>query len=155
MGNPTVEKFQLAGSLSTEALDQIFLAAHTQQAWLDRAVDPGILKKLYNMIKLAPTCVNGSPMRVLFVQSYAEKEKLLPSLLEKNIEKTRAAPVTAIIAQDLEWYEQLAKLSPHVDFKPLYVNNKPLSDETALRNSSLQGAYLMIGARALGCCDGE
>jgi 3-hydroxypropanoate dehydrogenase len=137
-------------SISTEALNQIFLSAHTHHGWQDRPVATATLQKLYNLIKWAPTCVNGSPMRVIFIQSQEEKEKLLPCLLEKNAEKTLRAPVTAIIAHDLEWYEHLGKLSPHFDYKPLFANNKALSDETALRNSSLQGAYLMIGARGLG-----
>jgi 3-hydroxypropanoate dehydrogenase len=138
------------GFLSPEALGQLFLDARTHHVWQDRPVTKPLLRTLYDLVKWAPTCVNGSPVRLLFITSPLEKLKLLPCLMEKNIEKTRLAPVTAIIAYDLAWYEHLDVLSPHFDYKPMFKSNSTLSETTAFRSSSLQGAYLMLGARALG-----
>jgi 3-hydroxypropanoate dehydrogenase len=138
------------GSLSAEALAQLFLDARTHHAWQDRPVTDLVLRKLYDLVKWAPTSVNGSPARILFIKSPLEKAKLLPCLMEKNVEKTRFAPVTVIVAYDLLWFENLDILSPHFDYKPMFKSNQALSDATAFRNSSLQGAYLMMGARALG-----
>lgn len=130
--------------------DQLFTDARTHHGWLDRPVTEATLKQLYDLVKWAPTCVNGSPMRLVFIQSSEAKEKLRPCLLEKNIQKTLSAPVTAIVAQDMAWYEKLDVLSPHFDYKPMFKGNPALSDTAALRNSSLQGAYLIIAARAIG-----
>lgn len=138
------------GSLSPEALEQLFLDARTHHSWQDRPVNDLILHKLYDLVKWAPTCVNGTPARILFIKSQLEKAKLLPCLMEKNVEKTRLAPVTAIIAYDLAWFESLDVLSPHFDYKPMFSSNIPLNEATAFRSGTLQGAYLMIGARALG-----
>lgn len=130
--------------------DKLFTNARTHHGWQDRDVDEVILRQLYDLSKWAPTCVNGSPMRVVFVKSSEAKEKLLPCLMEKNIEKTRTAPVTAIIAQDMAWLEWLDVLSPHFDYKTVFKSNPTLSDTTAFRNSSLQGGYFIIAARAVG-----
>jgi 3-hydroxypropanoate dehydrogenase len=138
------------GSLSPEALGQLFLDARTHHVWQDKPISDLILRKLYDLVKWAPTCVNGAPARILFIKSHLEKTKLLPCLMEKNIEKTRLAPVTAIVAYDLTWFEYLDVLSPHFDYKPMFKSNMILSETTAFRSSSLQGAYLMMGARALG-----
>jgi 3-hydroxypropanoate dehydrogenase len=138
------------GPLSSEVLGQLFVDARTHHVWQDRPVTDFILRELYDLVKWAPTCVNGAPARILFIKSPLEKTKLLPCLVEKNVEKTRLAPVTAIIAYDLDWFEYLDVLSPHFDYKPMFKSNIALSEATAFRSSSLQGAYLMIGARALG-----
>ncbi|KTC70110.1 putative malonic semialdehyde reductase RutE [Legionella birminghamensis] len=138
------------GSLSSEALRQLFLDARTHHFWQDRPVSDLILRKLFDLVKWAPTCVNGSPARILFIKSPLEKAKLLPCLMEKNVEKTRLAPVTAIIAYDLAWFEYLDALSPHFDYKPMFESNTALSEATAFRSGSLQGAYLIMAARALG-----
>lgn len=138
------------GSLSSDALKQLFLEARTHHAWQNKPVPDHLLRALYDLVKWAPTSVNGSPMRILFIKSSSEKTKLLSCLMDKNVEKTRLAPVTAIIAYDLEWFERLDILSPHFDYKPMFDSNTTLSETTAFRNSSLQGAYLMMAARALG-----
>ncbi|MBI2711478.1 MAG: malonic semialdehyde reductase [Bdellovibrio sp.] len=137
-------------AFSKSELDHLFTEAHTHHGWQDRALDEKILRQLYDLIKWAPTCVNGAPMRLLFLQSAEAKEKLVPCLLPKNVEKTRAAPVCAIIAFDTIWYEKLDFLSPHFDYKTAYKSNSALSEATAFRNSAIQGGYLILAARALG-----
>ena len=101
-------------------------------------------------MKWGPTSANSSPARIVFVKSKEAKEKLLPCMAEGNVEKTKAAPVTAIVAQDMEFYEKLPKLFPFADARAWFAGNKPLIESTAFRNSSLQGAYLIIAARSLG-----
>lgn len=130
--------------------NQLFTEARTAHAWTDRKVDPSTLRDLYDLIKWAPTCVNGAPARFLFVESPSAKEKLLSCLMPKNIEKTRRAPVTVIVAEDLRWYEKLPQLMPHADYYDHFAANAALSEKTSLRNSSLQGGYLILAARALG-----
>src|SRR5579871_2694363 len=134
-----------------ESLNLIFRDARTHTVWLDKPVEDALLKQVYDLAKMGPTSANMSPMRLVFVKSKAAKEKLKPALSEGNLDKTMAAPVTAIIARDIHFHEQLPKLFPHVDAKSWF---KHLSDDkleyTALRNGSLQGAYFMLAARALG-----
>ena len=108
------------------------------------------LHQLYELAKFGPTSANSSPMRVVFVKSKAAKEKLAPFLSEGNRAKTMAAPVTAIIAQDHEFYEKLPQLFPHADARSWFAGNQPAIDTTAFRNATLQGAYVIIAARALG-----
>jgi len=137
-------------SLDQTAIDQLFVKARTFHGWKNQEVDNETVRKLYDLMKWAPTCVNGSPVRILFVKSAIEKEKLISTLLPKNVEKTRSAPITAIIAEDLCWYEKLPHLMPHFDYYSHFAGNQSLIEKTSFRNSSLQGAYLILAARTLG-----
>jgi 3-hydroxypropanoate dehydrogenase len=137
--------------LDEGSLQRLFLDARTHNAWLDRSVDPALLRELYAMTRLAPTSANSQPMRVVFVQSREAKERLKPALAPKNVEKTMTAPVTAIIAYDLEFYERLPKLLPHVDARGWFASQpKDQIERAAFQGSSMQGAYLILAARALG-----
>ena len=126
-------------SLHDDALDQLFRAARTHNAWLDRPVTDEKLHELYDLLKWGPTTANCSPMRVVFVKSPAAKERLRPALAPGNLDKTMAAPVTAIVAYDLEFYENLPRLFPHVDARSWFVGKPAHIETTALRNGSLQG----------------
>ena len=137
-------------SISDEALQQLFTEARTHSHWLDKPVADETLKQLYDLVKMGPTSANCCPMRIVFVKSKAAKERLKPALNEGNIEKTMAAPVTAIIAHDLRFYEYLPKLFPHAPARDWYVDNAELAATTAFRNGSLQGGYFILAARALG-----
>jgi 3-hydroxypropanoate dehydrogenase len=137
--------------LDQKSLEQLFLNARTFHGWKDQPVNEELIRRLYELMKWAPTCVNGSPVRILFItKGNAEKEKVVSTLMSKNIEKTRLAPVTAIIAEDLHWHKKLPKLMPHADYYSNFAGNLPLIEKTSFRNSSLQGAYLIMAARALG-----
>ncbi len=137
--------------LSDKSLNLIFREARTHSIWLDKPVDDAVLEQVYDLAKLGPTSANMCPMRVIFVKSKAAKEKLKPALSAGNVDKTMAAPVTAIIGMDVHFYEKLPELFPHTDAKSWF---KDLPENAleymALRNGSLQGAYLMLAARALG-----
>ncbi len=137
--------------LNDESLDLIFRKARTHSAWLDKPVDDALLAQVYDLAKIGPTSANMCPMRIVFVKSKAAKEKLKPALAEGNVDKTMAAPVTAIIAMEIHFYEQLPKLFPHADAKAWFKDlPENVLEATALRNSSLQGAYFMLAARSLG-----
>jgi 3-hydroxypropanoate dehydrogenase len=136
--------------LSNACLDQILRAAHTHNGFVDQAVTDDTLREIYDLLKWGPTTANSSPGRFVFVRSRSAKEKLRPALDEGNVEKTIAAPVTAIVAYDTEFYEKLPKLFPHTDARGWYAGNPPKIETTAFRNGTLQGAYLIIAARALG-----
>lgn len=132
------------------SLDTIFRTARTHNKWQDRPVSPALLQALYDLMKMGPTSANCSPARLVFLTSAQAKQRLKPFLLPGNAEKTMSAPVVAIIGHDLAFYEHLPKLFPHTDAKSWFSGNKALSEMTAFRNGSLQGAYLIIAARALG-----
>jgi 3-hydroxypropanoate dehydrogenase len=136
--------------LDDRSLDLIFRSARTHSAWLDQPVGDDLLRELYDLMKWAPTSANSSPARIVFVKSEPAKQRLLSAVIPGNIDKTRTAPVTAIIAQDHEFYEKLSHLFPHADARSWFVGNQPLIDTTAFRNATLQGAYLILAARALG-----
>ncbi len=136
--------------ISDEALDQLFREARTHSAWLDHPVDDATLRALYDLAKMPPTSANCSPMRIVFVRSAEATERLKPALSAGNVEKTMTAPVTAIIAHDSRFYDELPKLFPHVDARSWFTANAELTQVTAMRNGSLQGAYLILAARALG-----
>jgi 3-hydroxypropanoate dehydrogenase len=136
--------------IDAQCLDQLFFDARTHNEWQDRPVSDELLRELFNVLRWAPTSANCSPARIVFVKSPEAKAKLLPALIEGNVEKTRAAPVTAIIGYDLDFHEQLPKLFPHTDARSWFVGNQPLIEATAFRNGTLQGAYLIMAARALG-----
>ena len=131
-------------------LDHLFIMARTYNTWKNQPVDDGILHQLYDLLKWGPTSANTCPARFVFVKSLLAKEKLIPCLSPGNIKQTQAAPVTAIIAMDMEFFEKLPKLVVHTDARAWFVGNQPLIEATAFRNSSLQGAYLILAARALG-----
>lgn len=136
--------------LSEASLEQLFRSARTYNAWLPKGVSDEQLQQLYDLAKFGPTSANSSPMRVVFVRSKAAKAKLEPFLSEGNRAKTMEAPVTAIIGVDHEFYEQLPRLFPHTDARSWFVGNQPLIDTTAFRNATLQGAYVLMAARAIG-----
>ena len=136
--------------LPDDGLDLIFREARTQNAWTDQPVGEVLLEAVYDLAKWGPTSANCSPMRVIFVVGKEAKERLRPCLIPGNVDKTMAAPATAIVAYDTRFHEHLPKLFPHTDAKSWFDGNDALIEQTAFRNSSLQGAYLMIAARALG-----
>jgi 3-hydroxypropanoate dehydrogenase len=137
-------------TLSDDALDFILRKARTYRAWLDRPVPDDLLRRVYELAAEGPTSANCSPMRVLFVKSREAKERLRPALTPGNVDKTMQAPVTAIVGHDLEFYELLPRLFPTADMRANFAGKPELIAATAFRNGSLQGAYLMIAARALG-----
>ncbi len=132
------------------ALDTLFREAHTCSAWQDKPIDNALLHELYELVRLGPTSLNCCPARFVFVRSAEAKERLKGCLSEGNVAKTMAAPVTVIVAQDLEFYEALPRLFPQIDARPWFAGKPAFAETTALRNSSLQGAYLIVVARALG-----
>jgi len=136
--------------LSDKGLDLIFREARTHRAWRDETVSDVLLQAVYDLAKMGPTSGNCCPMRVVFLRSAAAKARLKPALDKGNVKQTMAAPVTAIVAHDLQFYEELPRLAPHTDARSWFVGKPTLIAETAFRNGSLQGAYLMIAARALG-----
>ena len=137
-------------SISGEALDQLFRKARTQNGWQPRPVAEELLRQVYDRARLGPTSANTSPARFVFLHTPQAKERLRPALAPSNVEKTMAAPVTVIIAYDIEFHEKLPKLFPHRDMRPMFAGNPALIQESAFRNGTLQGAYLMLAARALG-----
>jgi 3-hydroxypropanoate dehydrogenase len=139
-----------SSKISRDALDQLFRQARTHSAWLPTRVPVEKLREAYELARMGPTSANCTPARFVFLESEAAKVRLLPALAPGNVEKTKAAPVTAIVAWDTEFYEKLPKLFPHADMRSYFVGNKALIDETALRNSSLEGAYFILAARAVG-----
>ncbi|TAL87770.1 MAG: malonic semialdehyde reductase [Rhodanobacter sp.] len=136
--------------LSDTALDQLFREARTFNAFLPKPVSDEQLEQLYELAKFGPTSANASPMRVIFVKSSEAKAKLSPLMSEGNRAKTLAAPVTAIIGNDHAFHQHLPRLFPHADAKSWFEGNQPLIDVTAFRNATLQGAYVLLAARALG-----
>lgn len=140
-----------ARTLNEDGLDLLFRQARTHNGWTDRPVDDALLHQLYDLMKMGPTSTNGCPARILFLRTEAAKRRLLPALLPANIDKTMDAPVTAIIGYDLRFYDSLPRLFPHNPAARTWFADKPdLAETTALRNSSLQGAYFILAARALG-----
>ena len=136
--------------ISEEAIDQLFREARTHSAWLSEPVPVELLREAYELARLGPTSANGSPARFVFLTTPGAKARLKPALAPGNVDKTIAAPVTVIVAWDTEFHEYLPKLFPHADMRSYFVGNKPLIDETAFRNSSLQAAYFILAARSLG-----
>ena len=137
-------------SLDSAALDLLFGNARTHNVWQDRTVSEIVLRRLFDLMKMAPTSMNISPARIIFVKTEEGKEKLKPALVSGNVEKTMTAPVCAIIGHDLDCLKQLPKLFPFKDMSSLFSNNPDFVLSTAFRNCSMQGAYLIMAARALG-----
>ncbi len=140
----------MADALSNTALDQLFLEARTHNAWTSQPVSDAQLRQLVDTMKMAPTSANCSPARLVFVKSAEAKAKLKPFLSSGNMEKTMAAPVTAIIAHDLKFYDHLPRLFPHADAKSWFTSSEAHANTTAFRNGTLQGAYMILACRALG-----
>ena len=137
--------------ISDAHLDQVFREARTHTKWQDRDVSDDLLGQLYDLAKWGPTSMNCQPMRLVFVKSDEAKEKLVSALMAGNVDKVRAAPVTAIIGHDMAFYKQLKTQWPHSENADQgFIKNPTLAEATAFRNGSLQGAYLLMAARALG-----
>ena len=137
--------------LGDECLDVLFREARTYSYWLDEPVDDATLRQVYGLLKFAPTAANSNPARFVFIRSKEAKARLRPTLAPGNVDKTMAAPVNVIVAYDLLFYEKLPKLFPHSPkMRELYATNPQLVETTARRNSSLQGAYFILAARAAG-----
>ena len=137
--------------LNDEALDQLFREARTYNAWLDRPVSDEVLRRLYDLMKWGPTSANMCPARILFLRTPEAKERLRPALMAGNVEKTMAAPVTAIVAYDELFYEKLPKLFPqNPGMRDYFVNAPDLAVIHGFRNGSLQGGYFILAARSLG-----
>jgi 3-hydroxypropanoate dehydrogenase len=140
----------MSSPLPDASLDQLFRTARTYNAWLPKEVTDEQLQRIYELAKFGPTSANSSPMRLVFVKSRDAKERLKPYLSEGNSAKTMQAPVTAIVATDFAFYEKLPKLFPHADARSWFAGNEALIQSTGMRNGTLQGAYLIMAARALG-----
>jgi 3-hydroxypropanoate dehydrogenase len=137
--------------LSNEALDVLFHQARTHNAWQDKPVSDDLLQRLYEVMKNGPTSANSNPARIVFLRTPEAKQRLLPALSPTNADKTMKAPVTAILGYDLKFFEQTPRLFPNNPaMRDMFANAPQLADITAFRNSSLQGGYLILAARALG-----
>jgi 3-hydroxypropanoate dehydrogenase len=137
-------------AVSSEALNQLFREARTHSAWLPRPVPIETLREAYDIARWGPTSANSTPGRFVFLVSEASKARLLPALAPLNVEKTKNAPVTVIVAWDTEFHEKLPRLFPHADMRSHFVGNQRVIDETAFRNSSLEGGYFILAARSVG-----
>ena len=140
----------MSETINAAALDQLFLQARSHNGWLDQPVSDAQLQQLYDLMKMGPTSANSCPARLVFIRTPEAKERLRPCLSPGNVEKSMTAPVVAIIAMDLEFHELLPKLFPHEDARSWYAGKPDKIFETAFRNSSLQGAYFIMAARAVG-----
>jgi 3-hydroxypropanoate dehydrogenase len=137
--------------LNDHALDVLFREARTFNSWQDKEVSDVLIKSLYDLFKWGPTSMNCSPARLIFIKGKEAKERLEPYLMEGNKEKTMSAPVTAIIANDMRFFDQLPKLFPHnKEAKNIFEGKEGFIKDTAFRNATLQGAYLICAARSLG-----
>jgi 3-hydroxypropanoate dehydrogenase len=137
-------------TIDTAALHQLFLDARTHNGWRDEPVTDAELEHLFDLLKMGPTSANCSPARFLFLRAPEAKARLLPCMAPGNVEKTRTAPVTAIIGYDLEFYDKLPQLFPHTDARSWFAGKPDLIASAAFRNGSLQGGYLILAARAIG-----
>jgi 3-hydroxypropanoate dehydrogenase len=138
------------GRLSAKALNQLFREARTHNGWLATPVPHTLLEEAVDLAKLGPTAVNASPFRVVFVETEEAKARLKPALSEGNVDKTMAAPVTAIVGHDLAFYDHLPRLFSHADVRPMFADNEAVAAHTATQNGTLQLAYLILALRALG-----
>jgi 3-hydroxypropanoate dehydrogenase len=141
----------MSNQLSEDGLDLLFREARTHSHWLDKPVSEETLRELYDLLKWGPTSMNCCPARILFLRTAEAKQRLLPALASGNVEKTMSAPVTAIIGYDYNFYEHLPKLFPaYASARDMFANSPEVAEPTARRNGTLQGAYLILAARALG-----
>jgi 3-hydroxypropanoate dehydrogenase len=136
--------------ISASAVEQLFTRARTQNGWRPDPVPDELIVRLYDILKFGPTSANCSPARYLFIRTREGKARLAPALSRANLEKTMAAPVTAIVAYDTAFYNRLPELFPHADARAWFTTSPGMVEETAFRNGTLQGAYLIMAARALG-----
>ena len=136
--------------LDDRALDQLFREARTYYGYDDRPLDDETLERLWDLVKMGPTSANSLPARIVWVKSAEQRELLVTKVSAGNADKVRSAPVTAIVGMDMEFYEELPWLFPHDDARSWFAGNDAAIQATAFRNSSLQGAYLLLAARALG-----
>jgi len=137
-------------AIDAASRDRLFTAARTFNDWRPQPISSHTLRAVYDLMKMAPTSANCSSARILFITTPEGKERLKPTLMAGNVDKTMAAPVTAIIGQDMEFYEKLPTLFPHADARSWFAGNPELIATTAFRNATLQGAYLIMAARAMG-----
>lgn len=142
----------MSQSLDPQALDTLFLTARTHSGWLDMPVDDALLRQVWDLARMGPTSANCSPLRIVFVRSPEAKQRLLPALLEGNRAKTLAAPVTAIFGHDRQFFDLLPRLFPHADARAWFAGpeKEEVAATTAFRNGTLQAAYFMLAARAVG-----
>lgn len=140
----------MTNKLDDQALAQLFTEAHTHTSWQEKAIPEALLHELYDLVKVGSTSANCSPARFVFITTDEGREKLKPSLSSGNLEQTMTAPCTVIVAFDAEFYEELPTLFPYADARSWFTSSPEAAYETAMRNSSLQGAYLISAARALG-----
>ncbi|MBO1074970.1 malonic semialdehyde reductase [Roseomonas marmotae] len=140
----------MSETIDSTALDQLFLSARSMNKWQDRPVADAKLHELYDLLKMGPTSANASAGRFLFIRSQEAKEKLRPALSSGNLEKTMTAPVTVVVAHDTAFYDKLPFLFPHADAKSWFTSSPAFAEQTAFRNGTLQGAYLILAARAVG-----
>ncbi len=150
IGRTTEEAPEAFARLDDEALDQLFREARSFSSWQDRPVEESVVQELYNLVKMGPTSANTSPARFVFVRSEEAKARLVPLMPEMNQEKTRRAPLVALVAYDLRFHEKLGKLMPYRDIKPWFTENPAFLEQTARQSGTLQGAYLIMAARSLG-----
>jgi 3-hydroxypropanoate dehydrogenase len=136
--------------INDQALDIVYRDARTRNGWEDRKVTRTLMQAVYDLAKMGPTSANCSPARFVFVVSDEAKARLKPHLIPGNVDKTMKAPCCVIIGHDMEFYEKLPELFPHTDARAWFAGNDELIKTTAFRNGTLQGAYFMIAARALG-----
>jgi 3-hydroxypropanoate dehydrogenase len=141
-------------ALDDAALDLLFRESRTKWEFTDEPVTDDDLRAIYDLVKMGPTSANCLPARFVFVRTPEGKEKLRPALSAGNLEKTMNAPVTVIVAYDPQFYQHLPRLFPHADAKSWFSGNPDLAEETSFRNSTLQGAYLILAARSLGIDSG-
>ena len=137
-------------TLSAEGCDLLFRRARTQNGFLDRPVPVALLRQLYELAKWPPTSANCNPIRIVFLTTPEAKARLEPCLIRGNVEKTRTAPVTAVIGYDREFWRHLPRIFPHKDMQAMYKTNESFAEVTAFRNGTLQGGYFILAARALG-----
>jgi 3-hydroxypropanoate dehydrogenase len=137
-------------TVDAQTLARLFLNARTHSAWKNEPIDADLLRRLFDLVKMGPTSANCQPARFVFIKSLEAKERLRPFLSPGNVAQTMAAPATVIVAYDTEFHEKLPRLFPHTDARAWFAGNSALIETTAFRNSSLQGAYLILAARSLG-----
>jgi len=137
-------------ALDSPALDTLFREARTHYGWTGVAVTDDELRQVFDLARMGPTSANSSPARFLFLRTTEAKQRLRPALSAGNVDKTMGAPIVCIVAHDPAFYEELPKLFPHADARSWFAGNEALAAATAFRNGSLQGAYLIMAARAAG-----
>lgn len=135
---------------NSPAIEQLFETARSHNGWRDTPVPPETLRELHRLASIAPTAFNAQPMRLVFVTTGEGRARLLPALRPTNVDKTMSAPVVAIVAYDSRFYELIPRLYHNPAAGEMFINNSQLAGSTAFRNGTLQGAYLIMAARALG-----